>query len=111
MFKKIILVFLFVITLTTAVYALTSPTSTTALNASTYVAINVTSGDGCYNVIYYANDGTNFVPFMLANDADGTNAHLIIGSMTEKICVRGGVAFFAKSLSATPNLVIKPGTK
>ena len=110
MFKKIILSIIFV-AIATVAFALTSPSSTTALNSSTYVAINLTSGDGCYNVKYYAEDGGEFVSFYIANDDEGTNAQLIIVPISEIVCVRGGIAFYAKSLTGTPNLVIKAGIK
>lgn len=81
------------------------------LNSSTYTAIDgiSTPENGTCELMYYTEDGSEF---MVANDSDGTNAYTIPGGngITENITVVDGVAFYAKSSSGSPNLVVKTGS-
>lgn len=84
--------------------------SVTALNATTYTAIEL-DYDGTYVCAYYAEVDGEFVPCYIADDADGTNEHTMIMPVSELVTVKNGVVFYAKSLVGTPNFVIKSGPK
>ena len=96
--------------------AIMNPIQVTALNASTYTAINVPSdyrnNGGCVPVLAYLEGGASF---LLATDSAGTDEATWpanTGLSNDCIKARGsaGTVFYAKSASATPNLILVIGT-
>lgn len=75
----------------------------TALNTSTYSAINMPAQIG--NVAIYTEDETGFY---VATDSGGTGEALIpTGKLSiERLRPKDGVAMYAKAVSGTPNLVL-----
>lgn len=75
----------------------------TALNTSTYVAINMPRQKG--NVAVYTEDET---AFYVARDASGTGeAKVPTGKLSvERLAPNSGVAMYAKAAEGTPNLVL-----
>ena len=88
-----------------------SPWYRYTLNSSTYTAIDGIDIEGAGNikVAYFTEDGASF---LVANDSDGTDAYTVPENLglAEIANVTSGTAFYAKSVSGTPVLVVKLGS-
>jgi hypothetical protein len=81
--------------------------------STSYAAVDASSSlvaSTVYRVSIFAQDGSDYVSFYIADDALGTNERLYHGPV-DGITIKvdeDGTAFYAKSLSGTPELIIEP---
>jgi len=85
---------------------------TTALNASTYVAINSGTQD-CYGFILMISTGFASTGFYIATSVSGANATLIPAEVPwlpfTDFAPFNSTLLYAKAVSGTPNLILIPG--
>jgi len=84
---------------------------TTALNSSTFTAINIPKVHGFISVSYFMEDDT--LTFYESATSAGPGALIPAGKVINialmKVDIRTGTVLYAKSASGTPNLIIKWG--
>ena len=82
------------------------PPIQTALNTSTYTAIQMPAGQSCITFAFWVEDGTSYY---LSSDSAGTANVLVPASTSLSMTMPQGdnsILFYAKASAGTPNMAV-----